>query len=67
MDPRGALRWLNSASASPPARANRIVFAFVAASAALSTVLSEHYRKDNGIKRREAVRVQRELVKHSSH
>ena len=64
MDPRSALRWLESVSHAPIARQQRVVWTFVAASCAISVVLFSRNRKDNGIKRREAERVNRELLKH---
>ena len=64
MDPRSALRWLESVSHAPAARQQRVVWTFVAAATAASVFLFTRNRKDNGMKRREAERVNRELLKH---
>jgi hypothetical protein len=64
MDPRAVLRWLEAVSHAPPARRQRVIGAVVAASTLASLAIFEHNRKDNGFKRREAERVNRELLKH---
>ena len=64
MDPRSALRWLESVSRAPMARQQRVIWTFVAAASAVSVVLFTRNRKDNGSKSREAERVSRELLKH---
>jgi len=63
MDPRSAYKWLTAVSAAPPARQSRVIFVAVAGVIVLSSVLSEHYRKDNGGKRRALERVKLELNK----
>lgn len=64
--PHAMYKWLVAASRVAPAQRNRTIAATTVITTAVSWAMFEHNHKDNGHKRRESERVQRELAHHRS-